>query len=324
MKTKALLAAVMLVAASHTLSPAPALAQDYPNRPVTIIAPFPAGSVTDGVARVVAESLRRTLKQNVIVENKPGQEGAIAGRAAAHAEPDGYTILIGGNSTHSAPMSLFKSLAYKPETDFVCIGGLTKIPLLLAVHPDFPASDLQGFIKAARGPGKKLTFGSGATSTRAAGELLKARANFEIVHVPYRGIPAAITDLIGGRIDAVFTDPATVLGMVGEGKVKVLAVTSATRMERLPNVGSIAEQGFPGFEVVPWLALFAPVKTPPEIVARLRAALEAVHADPEIRAFMTRVAVEPFPLKPDQLSAYLGEDIKRWADFVVAAGIEKN
>lgn len=306
------------------LTAAPVLAQDYPRRPVTIVAPFPAGSVTDGVARVVADSLSRDLKQNVIVENKPGQEGAIAARAAARAEPDGYTMLIGGNSTHSASLALYKALAYDPVEDFQIIGGVAKIPLLLMVNVDSPAADFPAFLKVARDASRPISFGSGATSTRAAGELLKARAGFGIVNVPYRGIPVAVTDLLGQRIDAVFSDPATVLGMIEERKLKPLAVTSAKRVAKLPDVPTIAEGGFPGFEVVPWLALFVPAKTPAPIVARLREALDRMHADPAVLAFMAQIAIDPFHASPQQVSAFLADDIRLWADFVRTAGIEKN
>lgn len=300
-----------------------ARAQDYPRRPVTIIAPFPAGSVTDGMARVVAESLARSLKQNVLVENKPGQEGAVAGRAAARAEPDGYTILIGGNSTHSAAVNLY-NLPYDPVADFAVVGGVSKIPLLLVVRADFPAKDLAAFVALARDPAKKLSFGSGATSTRAAGELLRVRAGFELVNVPYRGIPAAVTDVLGGRIDGAFADPATVLGMVQEGKLRAIAVTSARRIAKLPDVPTIAESGFPGFEVVPWLALFAPAKTPPEIVARLSAALEQARRDEHVRNYIAQVASDLYQAGPAEVAAYLSDDIKRWSEVVRSAGIEKN
>jgi tripartite-type tricarboxylate transporter receptor subunit TctC len=303
---------------------ASALAQAYPHRPVTIVVFSPAGSIADGVARIMAESFRRTLNQTVLVENKPGQEGAVAARAVAHANPDGYTIMVGGNSTHSGPLNLFKNLAYNPETDFDPIGGIMKIPLLLTVRAEFPAEDFRSFLRIAKDPSKALSFGSGSTSTRAAGELIKARAAIDLLHVPYRGTPQALTDLLGKRIDVVFSDPATALGMIGEGKLKALAVTSSKRVAKLPEVPTIAESGFPGFEVVPWLALFAPAKMPAEVISRLRAALDVLHKDPATLAYMGNLGVDPFPATPEQLSAFVAEDIKLWSDFVRIAGIEKS
>lgn len=297
--------------------------QDYPTKPITIISAFPAGSSTDGVARAVGESLRRTLKQAVIVENKPGQDGAIGGRFGAHAQPDGYTLLLGGNSTHSAPVNLYKSIGYDPEVDFAPIGGITKIPLLLTVRPDFPADDLAGFLKIARDPQKKLTNGSGATSARVASELLMSAAKFQTLMVPYRGIANAVKDLLGGQIDMAMADP-TALSLIQEGKLKAIAVTSSGQLAKLPGVKTIAEQGFPGYEVVPWLAVYAPAKTPEPIIARLRAAVATAQKDPELLKYLAQLAMEPFPLNPEELAAYLKADIQRYADFVQLAGIEKN
>lgn len=296
----------------------------YPRRPITIVAAFPAGSVTDGMARAVAESLARALHGNVLVENKPGQEGGIAGRSAARADPDGYTILIGGNSTHSAAASLYKSLPYNPLTDFVSLGGVSKIPLILVVRRDCPAEDLAGFISRAKASNPPLSSGSGATSTRVAGELLKRQGGFELVNVPYRGIPTAISDLLGGRIDCAFSDPATVLGMLEEGSIKALAVTSLARNATMPKVQTVAEQGFPDFEIVPWLALFAPAATPTSIVERLRSALAAVQQDDAVRRYILSVGSEVFSVDAGAVDQYLRADMARWAHAVEIAGIPRN
>jgi tripartite-type tricarboxylate transporter receptor subunit TctC len=296
----------------------------FPSRAVTLVAPFPAGSITDGVARMVAEHFGRTLGQSAIVENKPGQEGAIAARAVARAEPDGYTILAGGSTTHSAALALYKALPYDPLADFRSIGGVMKVPLLLCVRADFPADDLAGFLKAAKAKQGGFSFGSGSTATRAAGELLKARAGIDLLHVPYRGIPNAMTDLLGGRIDMAFIDPSNAIGQIEDGKIKALAATSGTRIKRLPNVPTIAESGFPGYEVVPWIGLFVPAKTPDAVARRLTAELRKFHTLPSAVAFVEKIGVEMFAADQAQTDAYLTGDIKSWADFVELAKIEKN
>lgn len=305
-------------------SPAAVRAETFPSRTVTLVAPFPAGSITDRVARMVADHFNKAMGQPAIVENKPGQEGAVAARSVAQSAPDGYTILAGGSTTHSASLALYKTLPYDPLKDFRAIGGVMKVPVMLCVRADFPASDLEGFIRVAKERRGKLSFGSGSTSTRAAGELLKARAGIDMLHVPYRGIPNALTDLLGGSIDAAFVDPSNAIGMIEDGKIKVLGVTSAQRIKRLPNAPTIAESGFPGFEVVPWIGLFVPAKTPEAVVKRLSDALATFYALPDVRGFVDTVGVEMFAADERQVGAYLTEDIKRWAEFVQVAGIEKN
>lgn len=300
------------------------LAQAYPAQQVTIIVPFPAGSITDGLARTVADYMRRSLDQVVVVENKPGQDGALAARTVAHAEPDGHTILIGGNSTHSAAASLYEQLPYDPEKDFTAIGGIMKVPTMLLVRSDFAADNLSEFVAMAKDPDAELTFGSGNTSSRIAGELLKSRAGISMLHIPYRGIPQAMTDLLGGRIDVVFSDPASGLGMIKDGQVKALAVTSLSRMPALPDVPTIAESGYPDFEIVPWLGLFVPVQTPQAVVDTLTQVLAGYHRDDVSTSYFDAIAVEPFHAGSQELTEFLRADMKKWLDTVEGAGIEKN
>lgn len=320
---KRLLAAVLL-AATLSLTAFAARAEEYPSRAISLVAPFPAGSITDSVARMVADHFSKVLGQAAVVENKPGQEGAIAARAVARSDADGYTILAGGSTTHSAALALYKVLPYDPLKDFRTIGGVMKVPVILCVRTDFPANDLAGFIAVAKARQGQLSFGSGSTSTRAAGELLKARGSFDMLNVPYRGIPNAMTDLLGGRIDAAFIDPSNALGMIEDGKLKALGVTSVNRIKRLADVPTIAESGFPGFEVVPWIGLFVPAKTPDAVVRRLTSELAKFHDLPVPRAFVEKVGVEMFVAGEAEVDAYLTDDIKRWADFVELAKIEKN
>lgn len=317
---------LLLAAAAFLGSGAAAPAQDFPTRPVTFVVPFPAGSGTDGIARVVAEEVRRGLGQPVTVENKAGGDGTIAARSVAGAAPDGYTILIGGNSTHSAAANLFRNLPYDPIRDLAPVGGLMKIPLLMAIRPDFPAADIRGFLaraSAAEG-GRKLSFGSSNTSSRAAAELFRSRAKVDLLHVPYRGSPQALTDLIGGRIDVFFVDPSAASGMVEEGTIRALGVTSGARLSRFPNVPTIAEAaGLPDYEMVAWIAAFAPAGTPAPIVDRLAREIAAALERPDVKSYLAKVGGEPFGVGPDQLRAFSTADIAKWAEIVELSGMER-
>jgi tripartite-type tricarboxylate transporter receptor subunit TctC len=299
----------------------PALAQSYPTRVVTLLVPFPAGSATDNVARKLAEGLGAAFKQTFIVENKPGGDGIIAARQAARADPDGYTIFVTTNTTHSANPNIYTSLPYDPEKDFAPVGGIMKIPMVLAVRADAPSNDLASFIKAAKL--KQMTFGSGNTSSRGAAELFKARVGLDMLHVPYRGTPQAITDLLSGSIDLMFPDPSSALGPIQGGQLKILGVASSSRLNQFPNVPTIAESGYPGFEMVAWVGAFVPAKTPPEIVTRLNEELNKILARPDMLAYLDTVGAQVYATSPDGLRRYEQEDTKRWAEIVDLAKIEK-
>lgn len=298
-----------------------ARAQSYPSRPVTLLIPFPAGSATDGVARKLADGWRAAFNQPFIVENKPGGDGIIAARQAARAEPDGYTIFVTTNTTHSANPNIYMSLPYDPDKDFSPVGGVMKIPMVMAVRKDFPATDVASFVTAAKT--KQLTFGSGNTSSRGAAEIFKARAALDMLHVPYRGTPQAVTDLAGGSIDVMFPDPSSALGAIEGGQIKMLAVASSTRLRRYPNVPTIAESGYPGFEMVAWVGAFVPAKTPPEIVTRLNEELNKILAREDTLTYFDTIGAQVYATTPDGLRSYAAEDAKRWAEIVDLAKIEK-
>lgn len=309
------------VGAMALASRVPAAAQSYPSRPVTLLVPFPAGSATDGVARKLAEGLRGALGQPFIIENKPGGDGIIAARQAARAESDGYTIFVTTNTTHSANANIYTSLPYDPENDFAPVGGIMKIPMVMAVRKDFPATDVLSFVKAAQN--KQLSFGSGNTSSRGAAELFKARAGLDMLHVPYRGTPQALTDLAGGTIDVMFPDPSSALGPLESGQVKMLAVASTSRLRRYPNVPTIAESGYPGFEMVAWVGAFVPRNTPRSIVVRINTELNAILARDETLSYFDTIGAQVYATTPEELKQYAAEDTKRWAEIVDLAKIEK-
>lgn len=295
----------------------------FPQSPVTIVVPFPAGSATDAVARKVGEGLQRQLGQNFVIENKAGADGILAARTVASATPDGYTLLVTTNTTHSANPAIYRQLPYDPKKDFAPIGGIIRIPFMVATRADFPADDFAGFVKAAKAASPTLTYGSGNTGSRASGELLKARLGFDMVHVPYRGSPQALQDLIGGRIDVFFPDPASGLGMMQEKKFKVLAVTGPKRIPTLPAIPTMMELGVPDFNIVAWVAMFAPAGTPTAIVQRLSTALNTLLREPDMIAFVDRIGSEILATTPAELASYVEEDARRWVDLVEIAKIEK-
>lgn len=312
---------VLLSLIAACAMPTLAGAQTYPSRVVTLLVPFPAGSATDGVARKLAEGLQEAFKQPFIIENKPGGDGIIAARQAARSEPDGYTIFVTTNTTHSANANIYTSLPYDPEKDFAPVAAIMKIPMVMAVKADSPATDIASFIKLAKS--KQLTFGSGNTSSRGAAELFKARAGLDMLHVPYRGTPQAITDLLSGSIDVMFPDPSSAAGPIQAKQLKLLGVASNARLNQYPDVPTIAESGYPGFEMVAWVGAFVPAKTPPDIVNRLNQEFNKLLARPDVLGYFDTVGAQVFSGTPEQLRAYQQEDTKRWAEIVDLAKIEK-
>ena len=298
-----------------------AMAETWPSRPVMLVIPFPAGSATDSVARKLAEGWSAAFRQPFIVENKPGADGIIAARAVARAEGDGYTLFVTTNTTHSANPNIYTALPYDPEKDFAPVGGIMKIPMVLAVRANSPANDLASFVKLAKE--KQMSFGSGNTSSRGAAELFKARIGATMLHVPYRGTPQAITDLLGGSIDFMFPDPSSAAGPIQGGQLKLLGVASAQRLNQYPNVPTIAESGYPGFEMVAWVGAFAPARTPPEIVTRLNAEMNKILARPDMLTYFDTIGAQAYATTPAELLAYEREDRTCWAQIVDIAQIEK-
>jgi tripartite-type tricarboxylate transporter receptor subunit TctC len=312
--------AVLLVLA---VAVSAASAEPYPSQRLTLIVPFPPGSATDGVTRHLAESIRVATNVSVIVENKPGADGNLAALAVLKAEPDGYTAFVTTNSTQAANISLFNSLPYDPKADFAPVAGIMTIPMMLTVKSDFPATSVAEFVELAKQRRKPLSFGSGNTSSRGAAELFRFREGIELQHVPYRGMPQALTDLMGGQIDCVFADPASAQGLVQDGKLRALAVTSSKRIETMPNLPTIAESGLPGYELNAWVGVFVRANTPPEIVARLNSLVTEFVNSAEAKNYLTTVGATPFPSTPQELAAFQETDTRRWAEIVEAAKIEK-
>jgi len=313
--------AAVLVALTAAFSAASA--EPYPLQRITLIVPFPPGSATDSVTRHLAESIRAATNATIVVENKPGADGNLAALAVLKAEPDGYTAFVTTNSTQAANVSLFNSLPYDPKADFAPVAGIMTIPMMLTVKSDFPAKTVAEFVELAKKREKPLSFGSGNTSSRGAAELFRFREGIAMQHVPYRGMPQALTDVMGGQIDCVFADPASAQGLVQDGKLRALAVTSSKRLATMPELPTIAESGLPGYELTAWVGVFVRTRTPPEIIAKLNSLVTAFVNSAEAKNYLAAIGATPFPSTPQELGAFQETDTRRWAEIVETAKIEK-
>jgi len=301
----------------------PATAQDaYPARNIRFVVPFTAGSATDTLARVLGQKISATLGWSIVVENMAGASGQTAAVSVARAAPDGHTVFITSNTTHAANQNLFKKLSYDPVADFEPVTRLGNITLALAVHPSVPANNVRELVAYGKANPGKLSFGAGSTSARMASEMLKARAGFDMLHVPYRANPLAVADLLGGQISLVFADVSTTLPQIRAGKVKGLGVSSAQRTPLAPELPTMVEEGIPNYEMIGWFAAFVPAKTPKSIVDKLNGAIKAAVGDKATEDALLKVGVEPLTSTPDELRAYVDSETKKWAEIVKAAGIE--
>ena len=313
--------AASLVAGLLAWAPA-AQAQTYPTRPIKLVVPFAAGSATDALARILGQKLTAAEGWTVLIENVVGASGMVAAQNVARSPADGHTVFVTSNTTHAANQSLFKKLTYDPIGDFEPVGKLGTITLALAVHPSVPAADTKELIAYGKANPGKLTFGSGSSSSRIAGEMLKTLAGFDMLHVPYKSNPMAITDLLGGQISLVFADVSTTMPQIRAGKVKGLGVSSAQRSALAPDLPTMIEAGVPGYDLTAWFAAFVPAKTPQPIVAKLNAALNAAIADKAAQDALLAAGIEPLTGTPDDLRAFVVSETQKWADIVKAAGIQ--
>jgi tripartite-type tricarboxylate transporter receptor subunit TctC len=320
MKLRHIAAACAL--AGLTAASTAAAAQDFPSRAIKFVVPFTAGSATDTLARVLGQKLNATLGWTVIIENIAGASGQTAASNVARAAPDGHTVFITSNTTHAANQNLFKKLSYDPIADFEPITRLGNITLALAVHPSVPANNVRELVAYGKANPGKLSFGAGSTSARMACEMLKARAGFDMLHVPYRANPLAVADLLGGQISLVFADVSTTLPQIRAGKVKGLGVSSVQRSPLAPDLPTMTEEGIPNYEMIGWFAAFVPAKTSKPIVEKLNSAIKAAVEDKAVQESLLKAGIEPLTSTPEELRAYVVSETKKWADVVRAAGIE--
>ncbi len=299
----------------------PAAAQ-YPAKPIRLIMPFPAGATGDTVARIVAQPLSRVLGQPVLVDNKPGADGAIAAELAAKSAPDGYTLLYAGNTLMLGVPTLRKNPPFDPVTDFAPITSLGKVTFFLVVHPSVPAKTLFELINYARANPGKLNYASGNINGVLATSQLMSMGKLDMVHVPYKGEPLAIPDLLEARVHMMFATGGIVAPLVKQGNLRALATLLPVRSSMLPDVPTIAEAGMPQLSVVIWVALFGPAKMPTEIVNRLSREVNAILKRPEIREQLENQAVEPGGSTPGELGAFLKQQLIDWSGAARAAGLK--
>lgn len=302
--------------------PAQVHAQAYPARAITLLVPFPAGTTTDNVARKLAEYMRAKTNATVLVDNKAGADGNLGTQQFLRAPADGYTVLITGNSVHGANANLYKELPFDPINDFDMIGGVMIIPMVLAVRPDFPANNIQEFVAEARKRQKHMFFATGNNSTRGASELFKARFGVPADHVPYKGSPQVVVDLVAGQFDFAFIDANTVGPFIREGKLKGLGITSAKRLPSMPNIPAVAES-LPGFEFGAWIGVVVRKNTPADAAARLSKLVQDFTEDPGTVSYLTSLGSAPMPMNPRELKSFVEAETKRWAEIVREAKIEK-
>lgn len=313
---------LFLLAAALLALPAAAAPAAYPTKPLKLIVPFPAGSGTDTGARVLGQWLTAKTGQPVIVENRPGASGFIAAQAAATAPPDGHTVLLTTNTTHAANPAMFKKLPYDPVKDFEPVSMVGSAGLLLLVPATSPDPNIGAFLARLRAGGKRLHFGAGNSSSRIAGELLKTATGADLLAVPYKGTPQAMSDLMGGQIDFMFCDIGAALPLVMGGKLRALATSSADRELLLRDVPTLKEAGLKDFEMTVWSAAFVPAKTPQDIVAKLNELLRAALADPAVRQEFSKTGGRSRGSTPDELRAFVKSEMAMWAAAVKTAGIE--
>jgi len=313
---------IATLAVAAALAAAVANAQDYPAKPITFVVPFAAGSATDQIARALGQGVTDASKQPVVVENKPGASGFLAAQQVAKASPDGYTVLITTNTTHAANEHLYKSMPYDPVKDFAPVTLLGKGGQIMIVNPKVPAKSVAEFIALAKKQPGKLTFGSGSSSSRIAGELLQQMAGIEILHVPYKSNPLAITDLLGGQIDMMITDTATGLPQVKAGKVRALGVTARKRTPLAPDIPTVDEAGVKGYEMGYWFAAYVPAKTPPAVVKRLHDLLVNATKGSSAKTFYDSTGTEPVTSAPEELARFQADESQKWGRIIKAANIQ--
>ena len=296
-------------------------AQSYPAKPITIVIPFGAGSGTDQVARAMAKAMAEELSGAVLVmDYKPGASGSIAARAVAQAPADGYTLMMTTNTTQSANPHLFRKLSYDPVNDFAPVAALARGSMVLTVPASSTIDSVAKFIAAARA--NPLNVGAGNSSSRVALEMFKQMTGAKLVYVPYKANPQAVTDLVGGQIDAMFADTATALPLVNAGRLRALAYAAQERSWALPSLPTLDESGVKGFALYYWVAVYAPRATPPDIVNRLNEAFSRSARSESVKPTFTQAVLDVFTTSPGGLAEFQRVETEKWGRVIKAAGIE--
>ena len=316
-RTLASIAGIALVAASA------APAQSFPNRPVRILVPFPAGAGVDIVARMIGQPLTDAWGQAVVVDNRPGAGGTIACELVAKAAPDGYTLLLGNISTFAMAPSLYKTVNYDPVRSFAPITLIDTSANVLIVHPSVPATSTQALIALAKARPGQINYASAGsgTSPHLAAELFKSMAGVDLVHVPYKGSPQALTDLLGGQTQLMFASLVSALPHVRQARLRALGVTTLKRAAALPEVPTISESGLRGYDVSVWMGIVAPAGTLPPVIAQLNRQIAAILQTPEIRERLAVQGLEAVSNTPAEFGSYIAAEVRKWAAVIKQAGV---
>jgi len=313
--------AAAAVAASLS-SAASAQTSTYPNRTITLVLPFAAGSGTDVTTRIISQQLGVALGVPIVIENKPGANGSIAATYVARAAPDGYTLFVTTNTSHSANPFLLKTMTYDPVKDFTAIARTGDLPFMLVVNNDLKAKDVAELVAYGKANPGKLTYASGSSSAIVSGATFARNAGIEMLHVPYKSSPPAMNDVIGGRIDMMFTDVPSGLPHVTGKALRALAVTTTKRSPLVPELPTMQEAGVPDFNITSWQAYFGPAGLPKEIVTRLNSEIRKIVEKPEMKARLAELGMDAFSGTPEEL-AFVKQQLVHWEKLITNAKIEK-
>jgi tripartite-type tricarboxylate transporter receptor subunit TctC len=300
----------------------PVHAQTYPSKPITFVVPFAAASATDLIARVLGQQLAGDLKGSVIVDNKPGAGGIMAAQAVANAAADGHTIFITTNTTHAANEHLFKRLPYDPVKDFTPVALLRKTYQVILVRPSLPVNKVIDLVELAKKQPGKLTFGSGSSSSRMAGELFKQLANVDILHVPYKSNPQVMTGVMANEVDFAILDTGTGMPLASSGKVRAIAVTSKERLARFPELPTIDGSGLKGYEMSSWTAVYLPRNAPKALVTRLNELFVKAMHSPAVTQLLDTSGTVLTTSTPEELAKFQAEETAKWGRIIRSAGIQ--
>ncbi|MDB5620060.1 tripartite tricarboxylate transporter substrate binding protein [Tardiphaga sp.] len=295
----------------------------YPNRTITLVLPFAAGSGTDTTTRIISQQLGVALGVPIVIDNKPGANGSIAATYVARSAPDGYTLFVTTNTSHSANPFLLKTMTYDPVKDFTAIARTGDLPFMLVVTPGVAAKNVAELVAYGKANPGKLTYASGSSSAIVSGATFAHNAGIEMLHVPYKSSPPAMNDVIGGRIDMMFTDVPTGLPHVTGKSLRALAVTTAKRSPLVPDLPTMQEAGVPDFDITSWQAYFGPAGLPKEIVNRLNSEIRKIVEKPEMKARLAELGMDAFSGTPEELDIFVKQQLVLWEKLITNAKIEK-
>ena len=317
------IAATLIGATAGTLTAAMAQSAGYPNRPITLVLPFAAGSGTDTTTRLIAKELGTALNTTTVIDNKAGANGSIAASFVARAPADGYTLFVTTNTTHSANPYLLKTMNYDPIKDFTPVARTGDLPFMLVINPEIPANTVEELIALAKKNPGKYTYASGSSSAIVSGATFARLAGIDMLHVPYKSSPPAMTDVIAGRVSMMFTDVPTGLPHVNAKSLKALAVTTKYRSKIMPDLPTMDEAGVKGFDVTSWQGYLGPANLPKDIVVKLNAEIRKIVERPDIQKELAGRGMEAFSSTPEEFDAFLKDQLVVWKNLVEGAGIEK-